>query len=130
MATSGYLWLLVASFGYFWLLFDTFGYFWLFLATLGHYWLLLTNFGYIWLLLVTYGYFWPDFYNVVICKLRMLRLNQAKISDNVIRKSDMGESKWQVSRCQCKIIINLFFFVMLRKSSSVIYVSTQTIPQP
>ena len=41
-------------------------------------------------------------------KQKMLRLDQAKISDNVIRKSDMGESKWlnAVSKCQCKIVMN------------------------
>ena len=41
-------------------------------------------------------------------KQKMLRLDQAKISDSVIRKSDSGESKWlnAVSKCQCEIVMN------------------------
>ena len=38
----------------------------------------------------------------------MLRHGRAKISDNVIRESDMGGSKWlnAVSKCQCEIVKN------------------------
>ena len=43
--------------------------------------------------------------SMLALKQKMLRLNQAKISDNVIRKSDMGKSKWlnPVSKCQCEM---------------------------
>ena len=51
--------------------------------------------------------FQPTFPRLAL-KQKMLRLDQAKISDNVIRKSDMGKSKWldAVSKCQCEIFMN------------------------
>ena len=53
----------------------------------------------------------------------MLRLGRAKINANVIRKSDMGCSKWLnvVSKCQCDIVMNSTGVFLMDKSSNRIW---------
>ena len=53
-------------------------------------------------------------------KQKMFRLDGVKISDYVIRESDMGGSKWlnAVSKCQCEIVMNSTGVFIREKSSN------------
>ena len=55
----------------------------------------------------------------------MLRLGRAKINANVIRKSDMGCSKWLnvVSKCQCELVRNSTGVFLRDKNSNGILVN-------
>ena len=59
-------------------------------------------------------------YTRLALKLKMSRLERAKINDFVIRESDKGGSKWlnAVSKCQCKIVINSTGVFLREKSSN------------
>ena len=58
-------------------------------------------------------------------KQKIFRLSRAKIRNYVIRESDKGGSKWlnEVSKCQCKIIMNITGVFLREKSSNGIWVN-------
>ena len=59
-------------------------------------------------------------------KQKIFRLGRSKISDDVIRESDKGASKWlnAVSKCQYKIIMNITGVFLREKSFNGIWLNS------